>query len=407
MANIFTNLLNSTAGDLADTNLKDFAHASRLYVQNFYRLAPKHGFLYFVKFNLNTAVIDSEAWSKSMRDLELGMLVKSVDLPQVTFEGPTLNIYNRKQPVYTKVQYAPVNMALHDDNSGLVRDFWQLYYQYHSADSFYAGVNASPNTIPPKPNNRYSKPTAITPGAKAPAMSPVQNADTGRYGLDTGASQSIIRSIEIYQLSRKVFFMHTLVNPVIRKWDMDTLDQSSNKLMEHRLQIEYEGVYFGKGRISKYNPTGWTDLHYDLNPSPIGGIFGRGSGGLTGPNGLIQDGTNLFADLQGIEDNPNYDSRAALATLLRASRVISNASSLNTEEAKVQIREATARAISFVAMDQMGGSVAGLNMPTSNMATGTTSAQIKTVSPTYTNQNTTNTTSGATPDGSSATQVTK
>lgn len=55
----------------------------------------------------------------------------------------------------------------------------------------------------------------------------------------------------------------------------------------------------------------------------------------------------------------------------------------------------------------MGGSVAGLNMPTSNMATGTTSAQIKTVSPTYTNQNTTNTTSGLTPDASGATQVTK
>ena len=387
MANIFTNLLDNVSGDLADTNLKDFAHASRLYVQNFYRLAPKHGFLYFVKFNLNPNVVDKDAWAKSMRDLELGMLVKNVDLPKVTFEGPTLNIYNRKQPVYTKMQYTPINMALHDDNSGLVRDFWQMYYQYHSADSYYGGTNVEQNKNPIRPSNRYKKPDPIT----AQQLSGVGNpdginynntTDPARYGLDVQANEPLIRSIEIYQLSRKVFFLHTLINPIIRNWEMDKMDQSANKPLEHRIQIEYEGVYFGKGKVSKVNPTGWTDLHYDLNPSPLGGLFGRGDGGLYGPYGLINDGTNLFADVLGTDVNAPLDQRGALATLIQASRLISKASTLNYDLATRQVQSAIQQSIGFAVGDSIGGSVPGLNIPFSTTETGKTSAQIKTVSPT-------------------------
>lgn len=385
MANIFTNLLDSAAGDLKNTNLKDYAHASRLFVQNFYRLAPKHGFLYFVRFRLNPAVADQQYWGNVMRDLELGMLVKNVDLPKIQFDGEVLNVYNRKQPVYTKINYNPIKMSMHDDNSGLAREFWQLYYQYHSADSYYGGVNAAPNTQPIRVNNRYQKPTpvviqAVTPGKKSSDPNGATT-DSAQYGLDTYTNEPLIKSIEIYQMSRKVFFLHTLVNPVIRNWDMPTLDSSATKTLEHTLQIEYEGVYFGKGRVSRIDPSNWTDLHYDLNPSPIGGIFGRSDGGLYGPYGLIKDGTDLFSDLQGIAENPNYDQRAALATLLKASRVISNATNLNTELAKQQIREATERSISFVISNQVGGNVADLQISKSGASSTTTDASAKQVSP--------------------------
>jgi len=409
MANIFTNLLDSTTGDLADTNLKDFAHASRLYVQNFYRLAPKHGFLYFVRFNLNPNVVDRDAWAKSMRDLELGMLVKSVDLPKVSFEGQTLNVYNRKQPVYTKVTHQPISMALHDDNSGLVRDFWQMYYQYHSADSYYGGTNVSQNKTPVRPLNRYAKPTPLTNQQITATANPdspnyANTTDPARYGLDVSASEPLIRSIEIYQLSRKVFFLHTLVNPVIRNWDMDTLDQGATKLMEHKIQIEYEGVYFGKGKVTRSNPTGWTDLHYDLNPSPIGGLFGRGDGGLFGPNGLIQDGTSLFADVLGTTTNDPTDTRSALATLLQATRLISRASTLNYDYASRQVQSALYQNIGFTIDNATGGNVAGLNIPFATTDIGKTSAQIKTVSPTPVAGNNGSTT---VPDATNQTQVKK
>jgi hypothetical protein len=365
MANVFTNFLDSLSGGLDNTNLKDYQHANRLFVQNFYRLAPKHGFLYFVRFRLNPNVADNEAWRSSRQDLELGMLVKKCDLPKVSLEGTTLNVYNKKQPVYTKVMYMPINMVLHDDNKGLVREFWQMYYQYHVADSYYGGSNASPGIMPVNPKNRYAKPDPVTNEQLTSRSNPradnyVNTTDPGRYGLDTNVTENMIRSIEIYQLSRKQFFLHTLINPKIRTWNMDTLASDSKNLMEHNISIEYEGVYFGKGKVTRFTPDGWTDLHYDLDPSPIGGIFGRGDGGLLGPNGLIADGTTLFEDLEDLKNNPEIDQRQALAILLQSARVIGNAINLNQDLARQQVNRAVTTGVGFVIAQETVGSVDGL-----------------------------------------------
>lgn len=368
MANVFTNFLDSISGDLLNTNLKDYKHASRLFVQNFYRLAPKHGFLYFVRFRLNPNVADNELWRTSRQDLELGMLVKKCDLPKITFDGTTLNVYNKKQPVYTKITYQPINMTLHDDNKGLVREFWQMYYQYHSADSYYGGSNAEPGIVPVNPKNRYQKPGAVTQNQLTARSNPssgnyINTTDPARYGLDTTTPENMIRSIEVYQLSRKRFFLHTLINPKIRSWNMDTVASDSKNLMEHNVSIEYEGVYFGSGKVTRFSPDGWTDLHYDLDPSPLGGIFGRSDGGLFGPNGLIADGTSLFEDLQDMKNNPNYDNRAALATLLKSVRLISNATNLDVDLARQQVRDQTINSVGFITTRAVVGNVNGLNVP--------------------------------------------
>lgn len=400
MANIFTNFLDSLSGDLKDTNLKDYKHANRLFVQNFYRLAPKHGFLYFVRFRLNPNVADVESWRNSRQDLELGMLVKKCDLPKVSLEGTTLNVYNKKQPVYTKVMYQPISMTLHDDNKGLVREFWQMYYQYHVADSYYGGDNAQPGILPVNPKNRYAKPDPVSTQQLTARSNPnssnyVGTTDPGRYGLDTTVTENLIRSIEIYQLSRKKFFLHTLINPKIRSWNMDTLASDSKNLLEHNISIEYEGVYFGTGKITRFTPDGWTDLHYDLDPGPIGGIFGRGDGGLLGPNGLIEDGTTLFEDLEDLKNNPNIDQRQALATLLRSVRVISNASNLNTDLARQQIEQAANRSVGFSIVSETVGTVGGLTVSRPSDEPVVSATQRTNISNTSVDQNG----SSTTPDG--------
>ncbi len=382
MANIFTNFLDSAAGDLQQTNLKDYKHASRLFVQNFYRLAPKHGFLYFVRFRLNPEVANAEAWRSSRQDLELGMLVKKCDLPKVTFDGGVLNVYNKKQPVYTKITYQPINMVLHDDNAGLVRSFWQLYYQYYSADSYAGGANPKPGAGTVNYINRYIKPTLRPNEQQIARSNPAagnysDTTDPARYGLDSDPVTPLIRSIEIYQLSRKNFFMHTIINPKIRSWNMDTVASDAKNLMEHNVTLEYEGIYFGKGRVTRFNPDGWTDLHYDLDPSPIGGIFGRTDGSLFGPFGLIADGTTLFQDLQGIQDGDPVDQRTALAVLLKSARLISNASNLNTSLAEQEVRNATLNSAGFAVTDTATGSVVGLVMPNSTFNDNVTTASAK------------------------------
>ena len=62
-------------------NLGDFAHASRLYVDDSFRLAPKQKFLYHVVFNINPqAAITDPPLANHQR--ELNMLVKAIDLPK-------------------------------------------------------------------------------------------------------------------------------------------------------------------------------------------------------------------------------------------------------------------------------------------------------------------------------------
>jgi hypothetical protein len=413
MANIFTNFLDSVSGDLKNTNLKDYRHANKLFVQNFYRLAPKHGFLYFVKFRLNPNVAQTDAWKNNRLDLELGMLVKSCDLPKISFEGQTLNIYNKKQPVYTKILYNPLNMVLHDDNRGLVREFWQMYYQYYSSDSYYAGSNATPGILPVNPVNRYEKPAPVSQqqlNARAtPNGSYVDTTDPARYGLDTTMKEQLIRSIEIYQLSRKDFFLHTLINPKIRSWNMDTLASDSKNLLTHNVTFEYEGVYFGSGKVTRFTPDGWTDLHYDLDPSPIGGIFGKTQNGLYGPGGLIQDGTTLYADITDAQQNQNLDQRQALALLFRSARLISNASNLDVDLARKQVEETFINSVTITNQSSTSnGAVQGLNVNRPNDGSNNTEAVSRQVSPEFNpNNSAINTNTAGTPDGSNTVPVSR
>ena len=409
MANIFTNFLDSVSGDLKNTNLKDFRHANKLFVQNFYRLAPKHGFLYFVKFRLNPNVAQTDSWKNNRLDLELGMLVKSVDLPKVTFEGQTLNVYNKKQPVYTKIMYNPINMILHDDNRGLVREFWQMYYQYYSSDSYYGGSNAAPGTLPINPVDRYKRPSPVSQqqlNARAtPNGNYIDTTDPARYGLDTTMREQLIRSIEIYQLSRKDFFLHTIINPKIRSWNMDTLASDSKNLLTHNVTFEYEGVYFGHGKVTRFTPDGWTDLHYDLDPSPIGGIFGKTQNGLYGPGGLIQDGNTLFADITDAQRNQNLDQRQALALLFRSARLISNASNLDVDLARKQVEESFLSGVSITNQSSTSNSaVQGLEVNRPDTTSNSTEAVSRSVTPLNNSAINTQSTNN-TPDGSATVPV--
>jgi hypothetical protein len=195
---------------------------------------------------------------------------------------------------------------------------------------------------------------------------------------------------------------------------MDTVASDSKNLMEHNVTIEYEGVYFGKGKISRYNPDGWTDLHYDLDPSPVGGLFGRGDGGLYGPYGLINDGTDLFQDLQGTAAGETIDQRSALATLLKSAKLISNATNLNTDLAKAQVYQSMVTNIGFTVEQATSGSVTGLSVPNPATDTSVTEAIMRgSFTTTGTGGSgvtrvTTTTTDNAnsTPDGGTTTSVT-
>ena len=116
--------------------IKDFKHASRLYVDNNYALSPKYDWLYHVYFDLDPTL------TKVDRDrvLEAGMLVKQVDLPKYTIDTKTFNMYNRPEVVQTKVKYETIQVTFHDDQSDVVRNLWFDYFNhyYRDMDASYA-----------------------------------------------------------------------------------------------------------------------------------------------------------------------------------------------------------------------------------------------------------------------------
>ena len=135
MANKFNAFLGNFLNGFFDPkgNLADFQHASRLYVDDTFRLAPKNKFLFYVVFNINPAAMANSSF-QDRHQMELNYLVKSMDLPKYTINTETLNQYNRKTNVYTKIVYDPVSLTLHDDNNGVTNMLWSMYYGYYFND---------------------------------------------------------------------------------------------------------------------------------------------------------------------------------------------------------------------------------------------------------------------------------
>ena len=87
MANKFNGLLDSIANGVLNPkgNMADWQHASRLYVDDAMRLAPKSKFLFHVQFEVTSAaqgIIPQLFEGNSLN--EIGMLVKRADLPKFT-----------------------------------------------------------------------------------------------------------------------------------------------------------------------------------------------------------------------------------------------------------------------------------------------------------------------------------
>ena len=115
--------------------VKDWDHASKLYVANNYALAPKNTFLYHVFFDLNRSAVNPD----KQKQIELGMLVKQTSLPKFSIDTKVLNAYNRPNIVQNKIHYDPVNITFHDDSADVVRNFWYDYYGYYYRDNDHGG----------------------------------------------------------------------------------------------------------------------------------------------------------------------------------------------------------------------------------------------------------------------------
>lgn len=271
------NLLNGLLGPKG--TVADWQHASRLYVDGNLKLAPKQKFLYHVYFKMDPIVRTILPQLTDKHNLEIGMLVKSADLPKFTANVETRNKYNRKKNIQTAIQYEPIQITFHDDNYGVTTALLEAYYRYYYADGGYGRVPGA-----------YNKAGAGDNTYKG------SGANQFKYGLDNNISVPFFQNIQISQLAKRTYTTYTLVNPVIVQWQHDTVDNSDAATpMQNTITVAYEAVHYSRGSVDargdQQEPVGFgNNEHYDKQPSPIS-LLG---GGVLSLEGAFGAGADLY-----------------------------------------------------------------------------------------------------------------
>jgi hypothetical protein len=262
--------------------LRDQQHAARLFVDDQFRLAPKHKFLYHVAFNINQNACKDAALINRHRN-EIGMLVKSIDLPKFEISADLVNQYNRKKAVQYQHTPGEINLIFHDDNMGLINKVWQNYYSYYYADSN----------------------SAQSPGAYNRNATRNSNFITAPYGLDNGSTSPFFNYITVYQMARHEFVSYKLINPIIKKWDHNKLAYSENTLHDFSMSLLFESIAYGSGKVTSDEVNGFALEHYDSTPSPLTGDPNITSVSPTFTNTLNNPDANVNTIIQQINTYQN------------------------------------------------------------------------------------------------------
>ena len=254
-------------------NLRDFAHASRLFVDGVYQLSPKRPFLFHTVFHLNHKPISYRY--NSVKEIELSMLVKNVALPTFSPTVETKNRYNRKTNIQTAMVYNPVQITFHDDKANVVRDLWKAYFKYYYNDIKHEGFDYRNEPYEAHPRSN-------------------------RWGFDRfniGENRkAFLSKIDIFSLNQRKYAKYTLINPIITDFSHGQHDYSDNGSLEHQMTVNYETVLYSEGFVNSNNVRGFASVHYDRRPSPLS-IAGGGTFSVFGPGGFLQAGSEILADL--------------------------------------------------------------------------------------------------------------
>jgi hypothetical protein len=234
----------------SETHLRDARHAHQIYTQNNFAFAPKTKYMYHVRFDPNDEIGNSATSNVFRFQKELGVLVKSADLPSFRASVENKNQYNRKKNVQTRVDYQDCRISFHDDNTGVTRALLEEYYRYYFVDA-----NKNTNGVDGAygPRDKYF--------ARVP-----------NYGLNNNKRTPFFKSITIYQLSRRNWVAYTLVNPLLTAWDHGSVESSATDFNENTISVAYEAVQYTSGTVSGNTPAGFADqsVGYDVTPSPLG-----------------------------------------------------------------------------------------------------------------------------------------
>jgi len=288
--------------------LRDYTHASKVFTPNSFELKPRYKFLFHVSFTINNEIPGLSGYLAANNQTQLSYVVKTVDLPKFTINNETLNQYNRKRVVQTKINYDPVTLTFHDDGGDNVRKMWYAYYNYYYKD-------AAQQYLQPSPTNgslgeSANKVTGFGYNAKD-IYSNQRIGDVNDWGYigesynDGGSSASgkppFFRDIQITGFDQHKTATYVLINPLITNWSHDQYAYAEDSgIMQNTMTIAYETVKYYAGAVGQARPDqnvrGFADpSHYDQTLSPISRPGSRAN--FMGQGGLLDAAGGIIEDL--------------------------------------------------------------------------------------------------------------
>ena len=332
MAGFFQDLITDAAGTFFGSDyLRDYTHASKTFRTNAYQNAPKFKYLFHVYFDINSDVYAQNVSTGA----NFGLAVKTVKLPSFTFDTHTMNQYNRKRIVQSKIKYDAVDISFHDDNGNMIRNMWKAYYYYHYADGtkpkvMFAGARGGAPSQPGATLANYNERTTYVPSITGnEAWGYI--GDTNVPAPVSGVKIPFFKNITVFGFNQHNFVAYTLINPIISRFSHDTYDYAQGSgTMEMQMGLEYETVVYNEGAIDGKTPsniiTGFgLDANYDRTISPIARpgsnatILGQG-GLVDGVGGAIEafGRGNILGGIQAAGTTYNTFKNKNLKQIARA-----------------------------------------------------------------------------------------
>ena len=278
------------------TTLRDYQHAAKIFRPRDNSFMPKSKNWFHIYFELDPIVINAVnnslntadgsgriAWNPNNLPI-LGILAKTVKLPNFKFDVKKNNQYNRWALTTTKINYDPVEITFWDDTIDTIRGFWYAYYQYMIQDPTYVNFTASQTQGIAVPFQWYPS------TANVETLYSTSSVWGDNYGLDTTNSigsplnktNPFFRSIRIYHFTRSInptdgpqFMEYVLVNPIISSFDHDQVDFSSSDFTQNKMTVEFETVLYNTGLLENDEVASWDAVlqgFFDTTPSPLTGI---------------------------------------------------------------------------------------------------------------------------------------
>lgn len=290
--------------------------------RNAYRFRPdvnptRQKFQGYVNFVINRSILFDLGLDGQSFRTEIGSLVRTADLPGVSFKTDTLNAFNNKKIVQTGVEYEPVSMSVYDTVGNEWLTLFMKYFSYH----YMSPRNKQEVGNRDIASDNTNKLRNETIGS---SFQSAEHFDSNRAGFNLNAVSNFFERIDYVLYHGTTGVQYSIINPTLTSFTNTPIDYSDSQFREFNLQFAYEG-------FTTYNVTNFNLSESDLSRFEDARDF-------TGPSFEAsewntdseskQDNLDMLGNTEGT--NPNPAHRSDQPTVYTASSNVAEDESSNS-----------------------------------------------------------------------------